>query len=402
MAQNSSAPTASPYMVSLIDNDPRLAGIPPDVRQEILEAGETGDPDGLELEEVFWRDHQPWLEQKGYRLRPRYKPDWIPSWKADGGNELGREDACPSMYPQVMDATRLSDGEMVLLKSVKHSWHPYEIEITKMFSEEPLRSHPQNHCVPVFEVLASPRDPDISLLVLPLLRQHEDPPFETLGEVIEFFRQVFEGLQFMHQCHVAHRDCMFLNVMMDPRPMYPKMYHPASTFMSRDWKGIASYYSRTFRPVKYYLIDFGISRKYDPSVTSPLEYPILGGDKTVPEFLKSDQACNPFPTDVYYIGNLIRTRFLEIYPKLDFVVPLISDMVQDDPSKRPTMDDVVARFDKLYNALPTSTLRYRFSLDGERGVAWSIYKAVVNTIYRLTGRKALPRPPKHPLHTFSS
>ena len=29
--------------------------------------------------ELFWRDHQPWLEEKGYMLRPRYKPDWVAS-----------------------------------------------------------------------------------------------------------------------------------------------------------------------------------------------------------------------------------------------------------------------------------------------------------------------------------
>lgn len=30
--------------------------------------------------EVFWRDHQPWLEERGYLLRPRYQPDWVPWW----------------------------------------------------------------------------------------------------------------------------------------------------------------------------------------------------------------------------------------------------------------------------------------------------------------------------------
>lgn len=29
--------------------------------------------------EVYWRDHQVWLEQKGYMLRPRYHPGWVSS-----------------------------------------------------------------------------------------------------------------------------------------------------------------------------------------------------------------------------------------------------------------------------------------------------------------------------------
>lgn len=35
--------------------------------------------------EVWWRDHQEWLVERGYMLRPRYRPGWIPSWKAHPG-----------------------------------------------------------------------------------------------------------------------------------------------------------------------------------------------------------------------------------------------------------------------------------------------------------------------------
>lgn len=34
--------------------------------------------------EVFWRDHQVWLAEQGYMLRPRYRPDWVPSWTGTG------------------------------------------------------------------------------------------------------------------------------------------------------------------------------------------------------------------------------------------------------------------------------------------------------------------------------
>ena len=33
---------------------------------------------GLEL---YWRDRFEWLKQSGYTLRPRYNPNWIPSWQ---------------------------------------------------------------------------------------------------------------------------------------------------------------------------------------------------------------------------------------------------------------------------------------------------------------------------------
>lgn len=31
--------------------------------------------------ETWWANHQAWLEQSGYALRPRYRKDWEPSWK---------------------------------------------------------------------------------------------------------------------------------------------------------------------------------------------------------------------------------------------------------------------------------------------------------------------------------
>lgn len=46
-------------------------------------------PGELMEEEVVWRDRQEWLEGLGYRLRPRYRKDWVPSWgdNFDGGAE---------------------------------------------------------------------------------------------------------------------------------------------------------------------------------------------------------------------------------------------------------------------------------------------------------------------------
>lgn len=35
---------------------------------------------GLLLTEFWWVRHQLWLEGCGYILRPRLRPDWIPSW----------------------------------------------------------------------------------------------------------------------------------------------------------------------------------------------------------------------------------------------------------------------------------------------------------------------------------
>ena len=83
---------------------------------------------------------------------------------------------------------------------------------------------------------------------------------------------------------------MDLNVMMDPTPLYPKPYHPIEYGRLRDFSDGGSFpsdpkhYTRTQRPVKYYFVDFGISRRYNPDDGPPLEDPIFGGDKPYPNF----------------------------------------------------------------------------------------------------------------------
>ena len=100
---------------------------------------------------------------------------------------------------------------------------------------------------------------------------------------------------------------------MDADALYPKGFHPVQT--AADSSGTRLAHPKRRRDVggvRYYFIDFGISRKYDPADLPPREPPIFGGDRSVPEFNKSDEPCDPFPTDIYYVGNLIREDFLQV------------------------------------------------------------------------------------------
>jgi hypothetical protein len=44
----------------------------------------------LRPHELFWKAVYPWLEGRGYRLRPRYAPGWKPSWKSAAADEKGQ------------------------------------------------------------------------------------------------------------------------------------------------------------------------------------------------------------------------------------------------------------------------------------------------------------------------
>lgn len=79
-----------------------------------------------------------------------------------------------------------------MLKKIKKSEHPHEVDIGLFLSSGPLVSNPRNHCVPSLEVLQSPEDDDLFIIVMPFLRQFDSPDFDTVGEVLEFIRQLFE------------------------------------------------------------------------------------------------------------------------------------------------------------------------------------------------------------------
>ncbi|KAJ7159109.1 hypothetical protein C8R43DRAFT_1086966 [Mycena crocata] len=330
-------------------------------------------PGHLNTREIFWRDHQPWLQGCGYMLRRRYRSDWIPSWLGTNGFFITAEDGLQLVPGIVIDAIRIRDNMDVALKLVDVETHEFERRIGRIFSS-PRLSDPRNHCVPILEELKVPDSETQTILVMPLLRSFLDPRFDTFGEVMDFFGQIFEGLKFMHDRNVAHRDCNGSNIMMDGSKMFPQGFHPQHPRRKRDINsGPAKFYTRTQCPPKYYFTDFGISRVY--SSKNVIDSVIRGGDRTVPEykFLGEDGLrvvpCNPFPVDIYFLGNMIRTNFLDgdedddyenrMYG-LDIITPLVNDMTAEDPASRPTIDEVVERFAEIRKDLSSWKLRSHF------------------------------------------
>jgi serine/threonine protein kinase len=232
----------------------------------------------------------------------------------------------------------------------------------------------------------------------------------------------------MHENHVAHRyvrphlnlaldltrdsDCTYGNIMLDPSGMFPDSFHPADPSKSKDFRRNVKGYSRTRRPTRYLLIDFGLSRFYDPANGPPLDRPLRGGDKSAPEHQDGTTPCNPFPTDVYYLGNLVREEYMEVrfifylhkhfvtstnqkYNGLEFMQPLIVDMVQEDPTKRPNMDEVVTRFAEIRKRLSSWKLRSRMARNIEFWpvAAWRSVAHWYHTIgYVLARKAAIPEP----------
>ncbi|KZV77314.1 hypothetical protein PENSPDRAFT_621715 [Peniophora sp. CONT] len=328
-------------------------------------SGSTHGREKLYLGEQWWASRWSWLIESGYTLRPRYHPDWKPSWNVKKKDARKYEDGqlpnVRSFNSNIMDATA-RDGTFVTLKRVDRTRHPHEIDISVLLSSPEFSSDPRNHSVRVLDVLYEvPEEPDSAILVTPLLSRIEEPVMDTIGEFIAFYAQILEGLQFLHEHRIAHCDFFATNILMDAGPMYPAPFHPCDPTRRRDWKGKARHYTRTEKPVKYYIIDYGLSHKLEHD-QSPFVLPIVGADKSVPEHQGEREAepSDPFATDIYTAGNLVNVWFIErAGGEYDFMRPLLSSMTQEDPSKRPKIEEVVQRFGELRASLSKKTLRSR-------------------------------------------
>ncbi|KAK7448439.1 hypothetical protein VKT23_013702 [Stygiomarasmius scandens] len=283
-----------------------------------------------------------------------------------------------------MDALRKSDGCMVMIKKIRvedPTIPTREIRMNRLLLSGQLSlDDSQNHCIPVYEILQLPEDSQVYLVVMPFLRpwwpNWNRVPFNTVGEAVAFMQQIFEATRFLHNHRIAHNDIKYDNIMVDATPLYNRPLHPTIPNRRYDWRGNVYRKSLTRNPVKYYFIDFGSTLQYDPQYGPAREFPGYGGDRSVPEFKsRPDELCDPFAVDIYRLGNLIRqflmstqrvwddeakAKDLKVNRTLDFMSDLVADMTREDPSKRPSIDEVVARFDEIVKGLSFIKLRSRY------------------------------------------
>lgn len=101
--------------------------------------------------------------------------------------------------------------------------------------------------------------------------------------------------------------------MMDGSLLYPEKFHPSWQDRSvKDITHFAPYKSRhDAGPVKYYVIDFGLSWYYSDPSKPRLANAILAQDHDLPEF-EDVKPYDPYPADVFTLGNVYKRSILDV------------------------------------------------------------------------------------------
>ncbi|KIO23902.1 hypothetical protein M407DRAFT_26698 [Tulasnella calospora MUT 4182] len=175
---------------------------------------------------VPWLIVEPFLFQHGYRLMRRGDD---PEYIGDERDQLWLGDYREAKFtsPHTYPAYDRS-GAMVFIKTVPlHSKESQEYDIWRMLDSPKARLHPDNHTVPVREVLyfnpnfdlvgVEPEPTDARLFVVmdqfdqvtPLDGPISDPgyPFiHTIEDLCHFFLQIAQAVRYMHDLGIAHQD----------------------------------------------------------------------------------------------------------------------------------------------------------------------------------------------------
>ncbi|KAJ6594737.1 kinase-like domain-containing protein [Mycena capillaripes] len=307
--------------------------------------------------ELDWARYQPLLEERGYMLRRRYRPGWIPSPR-----HL-RHFVTSLSAGAALDATRICDQAQVVLKIVKTE--SLEVRLTKFLTDHLGAS---KHVIPVLELIVIPDNCERAFIVMPRMRQcNETPYFTTIGEFTEFVQQ---GLVYLHSNNIAHRDICPKNIVVDASRMIPSGFHFVRVWtsdgvqridrecMEREENSTTPFMitRREAGPMNYYFIDFGLSAWDASFQTRGLVTGLCGQRaKYIPE-ISETVPYDPFKVDVRSVGEMLRKDFLMNYTGLDFVIPFVRKLRRHDPTHRPDAVEALALFQRLVSKMSEEQL----------------------------------------------
>ncbi|KAJ7323041.1 hypothetical protein DFH08DRAFT_712402, partial [Mycena albidolilacea] len=219
----------------------------------------------------------PFLLSVGYKLRPRYDPNWVPSWW--NSTERRREGELPEDGYQLYSLSCISlDG--------KGEFRCIQCPLN-------FKYDPRNRAIPVLQTIPLPNGLDV-LVVMPYGRQFNHPAFHCRAEFVEAMRQLLEVCtrRLPFSCIFtasAAGPCIL------PRLQYLPLVRACSSF-----------------PTSAFDCVFGISMRFPKGKDTDLTTGTLRTFPMIPE-LSLTVPYNPFKVDIFQLrltmANVIKVCF---------------------------------------------------------------------------------------------
>ncbi|CAL1711522.1 unnamed protein product [Somion occarium] len=234
---------------------------------------------------------------------------------------------CVQYINPIFRIARTTEGHDVAIRvvAVKDQGHE-QLRILKKVASGCLSLLSNNHSLPM---LRDFEFEDITFGIFPLVGGCLDDAYgywarNSVGDIIDMVMQALEGLAFLHEQGIAHRDADKSNFLVQ--------WHPES---------LRTMTVARSRP-RVYIIDFEVSVEFPPG--SPKEacmsmgppvggtIPVSGWNRELPPEVQSGKPYSPFKLDVWQFGySLITLR--STIPAIDQV---FAELVIDDPVVRPS------------------------------------------------------------------
>ncbi|KAJ3834008.1 hypothetical protein F5878DRAFT_569067 [Lentinula raphanica] len=201
----------------------------------------------------------------------------------------------------------------------------------------------RNHALPLLHEL---RYDNLIFGVFPLVSDSFIPTwFVNIAHALETMSQIMEGVAFLHDHLVAHRDLFISNFLNSRRYGFWEPGH-----------------ENDFLRPRYYIIDFEMAVQYsldsDPATRTvsgpPIPWEIY--KRPPPPEMKLDMPYCPFKADVWQVGKAFLQCVIHIEHDIPDVLKLFRRMSADNTEDRPSAREAVTQLNKIRDGLPQKIL----------------------------------------------
>ncbi|KAK7691879.1 hypothetical protein QCA50_005283 [Cerrena zonata] len=277
-----------------------------------------------------------YLDAPGDDVRMPRGYAYIGPSRASGEGNVGTARSLSRM--QYTNATfrivRTKDGHDVTVRPIRLGTEGIEhLKILRKVATGPLALLSNNHTLPMVDTIEFE---DVTLGIFPLTGNDMEMAFDfwaqnSVGDVVDMILQALEGLAFLHEQKIAHRDANISNFVVQ--------YHPES---------LRTITVATSRP-RVYIIDF------EASVMFPEELPFescvcvgvpTGGTITqwaraLPPEVASGEPYSPFKLDVWQFGYSF-TGLCTYRTSIAAIDDILINLVNDDVGHRPSANEALS------------------------------------------------------------